>query len=82
MVIVGRGFRRRETMAAQSVTQSAPPPRMRSKPNTFLENPKIPFAVALLFGDAVLVYLIIAFVPCKFDNPLTSSSSSANLNEM
>ncbi|KAJ1412630.1 Glycosyltransferase, ALG3 [Sesbania bispinosa] len=49
-------------MAVQSVTQSAPPPRLKAS-NAFLENPKIPFAVALLFADALLVFLIIAFVP-------------------
>ncbi|KAG4916624.1 hypothetical protein JHK87_054181 [Glycine soja] len=49
-------------MAAESVTQSAPPTRSRGR-ITLLENPKIPFALALLFADAVLVSLIIAFVP-------------------
>ncbi|KAL1312643.1 hypothetical protein HN51_039238 [Arachis hypogaea] len=59
----GRKLKSTETMAVQSVTRSAPPPRNRSKPITFLQNPKIPFAASLLFADAVLVALIIAFVP-------------------
>ncbi|XP_057718351.1 dol-P-Man:Man(5)GlcNAc(2)-PP-Dol alpha-1,3-mannosyltransferase [Arachis stenosperma] len=58
-----RKLKSTETMAVQSVTRSAPPPRNRSKPITFLQNPKIPFAASLLFADAVLVALIIAFVP-------------------
>ncbi|XP_061369364.1 dol-P-Man:Man(5)GlcNAc(2)-PP-Dol alpha-1,3-mannosyltransferase isoform X2 [Gastrolobium bilobum] len=62
MEIGGRRLKSRETMAVQSVTQSAPPPRSNPT-NTFIENPKIPFGVALLFADAVLVFLIIAFVP-------------------
>ncbi|KAG5072925.1 hypothetical protein AAZX31_03G193000 [Glycine max] len=58
----GRKLKSRETMAFESVTQSAPPPRSRGR-ITLLENPKTPFALALLFADAVLVSLIIAFVP-------------------
>ena len=65
MEIGGRKLKSGETMAAESVTQSAPPTRSRGR-ITLLENPKIPFALALLFADAVLVSLIIAFVPCKF----------------
>ncbi|XP_027351750.1 dol-P-Man:Man(5)GlcNAc(2)-PP-Dol alpha-1,3-mannosyltransferase isoform X2 [Abrus precatorius] len=62
MEIGGRRLKSRETMAVKSVTKSSPPPRSRAIPFLF-ENPKIPFAVALLFADAVLVFLIIAFVP-------------------
>ncbi|KAL5155699.1 Dol-P-Man:Man(5)GlcNAc(2)-PP-Dol alpha-1,3-mannosyltransferase [Glycine soja] len=62
MEIGGRKLKSGETMAAESVTQSAPPTRSRGR-ITLLENPKIPFALALLFADAVLVSLIIAFVP-------------------
>ncbi|KAK7337433.1 hypothetical protein VNO77_18008 [Canavalia gladiata] len=58
----GRRLKSTETMAVQSVTQSAPPPRSRPT-TTLFENPKIAFAAALLFADAVLVFLIIAFVP-------------------
>jgi hypothetical protein len=65
MEIGGRRLKNVETMAVESVTQSAPPPR--SKPNnTFMENPKIPIAVSLLIADSILIFLIIAFVPCKF----------------
>ncbi|TKY61792.1 Dol-P-Man:Man(5)GlcNAc(2)-PP-Dol alpha-1,3-mannosyltransferase [Spatholobus suberectus] len=62
MEIGGRRLKSRETMAVESVTQSAPPPRSRGR-TSLLQNPKIPFALALLFADAVLVFLIIAFVP-------------------
>ncbi|GAU11208.1 hypothetical protein TSUD_341980 [Trifolium subterraneum] len=62
MEIGGRRLKNVETMAVESVTQSAPPPR--SKPiNTFMENPKIPIAVSLLIADSILIFLIIAFVP-------------------
>ncbi|KAL0437607.1 UNVERIFIED_CONTAM: Dol-P-Man:Man(5)GlcNAc(2)-PP-Dol alpha-1,3-mannosyltransferase [Sesamum radiatum] len=40
-----------------------PARRPKSSIQKFLKNPKIPFAVALLFADAVLVFLIIAYVP-------------------
>lgn len=63
MEIGGRRLKNVETMAVGSVTQSGPPPRSNK---TYLENPKIPIAVALLIADAVFVFLIIAFVPCKF----------------
>nr|KYP51023.1 putative dolichyl-phosphate-mannose--glycolipid alpha-mannosyltransferase [Cajanus cajan] len=49
-------------MAVKSVTQSSPPPRSRGR-TSLLQNPKTPFAFALLFADALLVFLIIAFVP-------------------
>ncbi|KOM41583.1 hypothetical protein LR48_Vigan04g178100 [Vigna angularis] len=56
-------------MGVESVAPSPPPPR--SEGNTaLLQNPNIPFALALLFADAVLVTLIITFVPCKFQFPL------------
>ncbi|KAL2345405.1 hypothetical protein Fmac_006690 [Flemingia macrophylla] len=45
-------------MAVESVTRSSPPPSA-----ALLQNPKTPFALALLFADALLVFLIIAFVP-------------------
>ncbi|OIW17421.1 hypothetical protein TanjilG_22533 [Lupinus angustifolius] len=51
-------------MAAESVTQSSPPSHLHIKSTkAFFKNPKIPFAVALLFADAILVFLIITFVP-------------------
>ncbi|KAK7259350.1 hypothetical protein RIF29_24955 [Crotalaria pallida] len=60
----GRRLKSVETMAVQSVTQSSPPSQLRMKSTkTFFENPKLPFAIALLFADAILVSLIIAFVP-------------------
>ncbi|XP_057439290.1 dol-P-Man:Man(5)GlcNAc(2)-PP-Dol alpha-1,3-mannosyltransferase [Lotus japonicus] len=62
MEVGGRRFKSTETMAVQSVTRSAPPPRSKAT-TAFLQNPKTPFAVALLFADAILVFLIIAFVP-------------------
>lgn len=65
MEIGGRRLKNIETMAVESVTQSAPPPRSKRN-NTFTENPKIPIAIALLIADAIFVFLIIAFVPCKF----------------
>lgn len=65
MEVGGRRFKSTETMAVQSVTRSAPPPRSKAT-TAFLQNPKTPFAVALLFADAILVFLIIAFVPCNF----------------
>ncbi|AES82126.2 putative dolichyl-P-Man:Man(5)GlcNAc(2)-PP-dolichol alpha-1,3-mannosyltransferase [Medicago truncatula] len=62
MEIGGRRLKNIETMAVESVTQSAPPPRSKRN-NTFTENPKIPIAIALLIADAIFVFLIIAFVP-------------------
>ncbi|KAK7284659.1 hypothetical protein RJT34_19409 [Clitoria ternatea] len=62
MEVGGRRLKTRETMAVESVTQSGPPPRSRPT-KTLFQNPKLPFTVALLFADAVLVFLIIAFVP-------------------
>ncbi|KAI4301390.1 hypothetical protein L6164_034673 [Bauhinia variegata] len=59
----GRRFKSQETMAVKSVTQSAPPPRSMASTRTSFENPKIPFAVVLLLADALLVSLIIAYVP-------------------
>lgn len=67
MEIGGRRLKNIETMAVESVTQAGPPPRSKKANKTFVENPKIPMAVALLVADAILVFLIIAFVPCKFD---------------
>ncbi|XP_045804680.1 dol-P-Man:Man(5)GlcNAc(2)-PP-Dol alpha-1,3-mannosyltransferase-like [Trifolium pratense] len=62
MEIGGRRLKNVETMAVESVTQSAPPPRSKQN-NTFMENPKIPIAVSLLIADSILIFLIIAFVP-------------------
>ncbi|CAL0308486.1 unnamed protein product [Lupinus luteus] len=60
----GRKLKTVETIATQSVTQSAPPSHINIKSTKgFFENPKIPFAIALLFSDAILVFLIITFVP-------------------
>ncbi|XP_027930111.1 dol-P-Man:Man(5)GlcNAc(2)-PP-Dol alpha-1,3-mannosyltransferase [Vigna unguiculata] len=58
----GRRLKNRETMGVESVAPSPPPPRSEGK-TALLQNPKIPFALALLFADALLVSLIIAFVP-------------------
>ena len=33
-----------------------------------LKSPQVPFALALLFADAILVWLIIAYVPCKYQS--------------
>ncbi|KAF7804841.1 dol-P-Man:Man(5)GlcNAc(2)-PP-Dol alpha-1,3-mannosyltransferase [Senna tora] len=50
-------------MAVQSVTQSAPPLKSKASTHNFIENPKIPFAVAIVLGDAILAFLIIKYVP-------------------
>ncbi|KAI3472906.1 hypothetical protein Pfo_030974 [Paulownia fortunei] len=41
-----------------------------------LKNPKIPFAVTLLFADAIVVFLIITYVPCNYRkiHPFSNSS--------
>lgn len=62
MEIGGRRLKNIETLAVESVTQSAPPPRSKRN-NIFTENPKIPIAIALLIADAIFVFLIIVFVP-------------------
>ncbi|XP_028794895.1 dol-P-Man:Man(5)GlcNAc(2)-PP-Dol alpha-1,3-mannosyltransferase [Neltuma alba] len=59
----GPRFRGRETMGVQAVTRSSPPPRLKTLSHKFMENPKVPFAVALVFADAILAFLIISFVP-------------------
>ena len=62
------GQRSTTTMALRS----APPRAAKPKPKTpgltseLFRNPKVPFALALIFADAILVVLIIAYVPCKF----------------
>ncbi|XP_050265061.1 dol-P-Man:Man(5)GlcNAc(2)-PP-Dol alpha-1,3-mannosyltransferase [Quercus robur] len=49
--------------------RSAPPRAAKPKPKTsdltseIFRNPKVPFALALIFADAILVALIIAYVP-------------------
>ncbi|WVZ06389.1 hypothetical protein V8G54_019735 [Vigna mungo] len=58
----GRRLKNRETMGVESVAPSPPPPRSEGK-TALLQNPRITFALALLFADALLVTLIIAFVP-------------------
>ncbi|KAK7396878.1 hypothetical protein VNO78_18040 [Psophocarpus tetragonolobus] len=47
----------RRSKSRESVTRS------RGRTSSVVENPKIALALALLFGDGVLVFLIIAFVP-------------------
>ncbi|XP_054804253.1 dol-P-Man:Man(5)GlcNAc(2)-PP-Dol alpha-1,3-mannosyltransferase isoform X2 [Prosopis cineraria] len=59
----GTRFRSRETAVAQSVTPSSPPPRSEVLTQKFMDNPKVPLAVALVFVDAILAFLIITFVP-------------------
>ncbi|KAL2540507.1 Dol-P-Man:Man(5)GlcNAc(2)-PP-Dol alpha-1 [Abeliophyllum distichum] len=54
-------------MAIRSAVQAAAKKKPMRKQNStiqkLLRNPKIPFAVALLFADAILVALIITYVP-------------------
>lgn len=69
----GRRFKTTETMAVQSMTQSSPPPTSKASTRRLFENPMIPFAVALALADALLVSLIIAYVPCKFKASLSTS---------
>ncbi|KAI9080348.1 hypothetical protein K1719_037742 [Acacia pycnantha] len=59
----GTRLRSRGIMDVQSVTRSSPPLRSKALTRKLMENPKVPFAVALIFADAILAFLIIAFVP-------------------
>ncbi|KAL0418830.1 UNVERIFIED_CONTAM: Dol-P-Man:Man(5)GlcNAc(2)-PP-Dol alpha-1,3-mannosyltransferase [Sesamum radiatum] len=54
---------RQATAVRSSGGVRKPARRPKSSIRKLLKNPKIPFAVALLFADAVLVFLIIAYVP-------------------
>ncbi|KAK4273199.1 hypothetical protein QN277_021647 [Acacia crassicarpa] len=59
----GTRLRSREIMDVRSVTRSSPSLRSKALTRKLMENPKVPFAVALIFADAILAFLIIAFVP-------------------
>ncbi|KAL3517456.1 hypothetical protein ACH5RR_020045 [Cinchona calisaya] len=51
-------------MAVRSAAKSRSEQKPRSTSiNKLLKNPRVPFALALLFADAILVALIIAYVP-------------------
>ncbi|KAL0457950.1 UNVERIFIED_CONTAM: Dol-P-Man:Man(5)GlcNAc(2)-PP-Dol alpha-1,3-mannosyltransferase [Sesamum latifolium] len=54
---------RQATAVRSSGGVRKPARRPKSSIQKLLKNPKKPFAVALLFADAVLVFLIIAYVP-------------------
>ncbi|XP_011082479.1 dol-P-Man:Man(5)GlcNAc(2)-PP-Dol alpha-1,3-mannosyltransferase [Sesamum indicum] len=54
---------RQATAVRSSGGVRKPARRPESSIQKLLKNPKVPFAVALLFADAVLVFLIIAYVP-------------------
>lgn len=58
-------------MAGRSAAKSKP---IRKQPGSsfhkLLKNPQVPFALALLFADAILVAIIIAYVPCKHHSQL------------
>lgn len=72
---VGRKSRfSEEAMAVQSVPKPNIPRKSESSFRKLLNNPKIPFSFVLLLADAVLVALIITYVPCKL-NPFTLSLS-------
>lgn len=51
------------------------PHRSLTSIHKILENPKLAFAFALLLADALLVSLIIAYVPCKLNSSLPLSLS-------
>ncbi|BAT89225.1 hypothetical protein VIGAN_06012400 [Vigna angularis var. angularis] len=53
----GRRLKNRETMGVELVAPSPPPPRSEGK-IALLQSPKIPFSLALLFTDALLVTLV------------------------
>ncbi|KAF2298464.1 hypothetical protein GH714_023659 [Hevea brasiliensis] len=52
-----------EAMAPKSSRKVKPSPRPQASAAKFLKNPKVAFALALIFMDALLVALIIAYVP-------------------
>ncbi|BAT76017.1 hypothetical protein VIGAN_01397000 [Vigna angularis var. angularis] len=52
----GRRLKNKETMGVESVAPSPPPPRSEGK-TALLQSPKIPFSLALLFADVLLVTL-------------------------
>ncbi|KAK4441762.1 Dol-P-Man:Man(5)GlcNAc(2)-PP-Dol alpha-1,3-mannosyltransferase [Sesamum alatum] len=54
---------RQATAVRSSGGVRKPARRPKSSIQKLLKNPKVPFAVALLLADAVLVFLIIAYVP-------------------
>lgn len=61
-------------MAVQSIPKLNIPRKSESSFRKLFNNPKLPFSFALILADAVLVALIITYVPCKL-NPFTLSLS-------
>ncbi|KAJ7977544.1 Dol-P-Man:Man(5)GlcNAc(2)-PP-Dol alpha-1,3-mannosyltransferase [Quillaja saponaria] len=58
-----RRLKGKETMAGQSMTQPTTPMNSVASMSKLYGNPKIAFAVALVFADSLLISLIIAYVP-------------------
>lgn len=56
-------------MAARSIAKTESGGKSRSAIQEHLKNLEVPFAFGLLFADAILVSLIIAYVPCKDRTP-------------
>lgn len=56
-------------MAARSIAKTKSAGKSRSAIQEHFKNPEVPFAFGLLFADAILVSLIIAYVPCKDRTP-------------
>lgn len=54
-----------KAMAVQSIAKPDPLQRSETLITKISKNRKIAFAFALLFADAFLVALIIAYIPCK-----------------
>lgn len=67
-------------MAARSVAKAKSTGKLRrSWIQQLLKTPEVPFAFALLVADAILVGLIIAYVPCKDQTPVLSLPNSSTL---
>ena len=64
----------KEAMAVQSAAKDKPSHGSMSSIHKLSENPKVAFALALLLSDALLVALIIAYVPCKLKSSILSLS--------
>ncbi|XP_059437826.1 dol-P-Man:Man(5)GlcNAc(2)-PP-Dol alpha-1,3-mannosyltransferase isoform X2 [Corylus avellana] len=50
-------------MAVRSATRAKPSRRSTASTSKLFRNPQVPFAFALIFADAILVAIIIAYVP-------------------
>ena len=66
----------KEAMAVQSAAKDKPSHGSKSSIHKLSKNPKVAFAFALLLIDALLVALIIAYVPCKLKSSILSLSLS------